>query len=344
MHKQPLIPIALATLLGAAGSAQAQVQLYGTVDAAFGRLSAQPPGPPNAPIANSTGVHNGGVQTSYFGMRGAEDLGSGLRANFQLEAFFRVDTGMEGRFSPPGPPQDPLFSRSSWIGLQGPWGDLKLGNVSNPSWLSLIFSSAMGSNSLFSPAFRQQFNGSTRGNNPLDTALPNSVLYSTPNLGGMVASLAVQARELSPGGNNVLANAVYRSGPLLLTAAGARIRHAPPPDPAAALDASYYVVGASYDLKAVKLFGQYAQLKDDLARTTDKMPQLGLTVPVRSGEFQLAWARDRTTGAANRTRTTTSAGYIHNLSRRSSLYAMFANDDLSVGTATSYVVGMRHTF
>jgi predicted porin len=338
-----------AALLGTAAlactgvAAQAQVQVYGTVDVAVGALESQPPGPPHAPITKVTGVHNGGVQTSYLGFRGSEDLGGGLRANVVLESFMRMDTGVPGRFGP-APVQDPFFSRASWVGLQGGWGEMRLGNVPNPAWLSLVFSSAMGSNSLFSPAFRQQFNGSTRGNNALDTSLPNVVAYSTPSFAGLAGTVAWQAREASPGGHNIVANVVYRKGPLMLTAAVSRVRHAPPPDPASALDERLVLAGGSYDFGALRGFVQYGQLDNDLAGTTDKMPQLGVVVPLGVGEWQLAWARDRTSGRADRTRTTTSTGYIHHLSKRSSLYLLAASDKLPVGTANSAVVGMRHAF
>ena len=100
--------------------AQSQVQIYGTIDAAVGRIETQPPGAPAAPILSVTGVHNGGLQTSYFGFRGTEDLGGGLKAKFQLEGFLRADTGQSGRFdASPTSGADNLWSRESYVGLGG---------------------------------------------------------------------------------------------------------------------------------------------------------------------------------------------------------------------------------
>jgi len=344
-----LAPLTLAALGLIGASAQAQTQtsslsFYGTVDLGVGKLASQPPGPPNAPISSVTGVHNGGVQTSYFGLRGTEDLGDGLKAKFQLEAFIRADTGTPGRFNPPGPPQDPFWSRSSWVGLEGGFGELRIGLNTNPAWLAHVFTSAMGGNSLFSPSFRQQYNGSTRGYMAQDTGLPNSLSYSSPNMGGTVVTVNVQMAEGSGSGNNLNASVVHRSGPLLLAAGGARIQHAPSPDPAGTLDEQFVMLGASYDLKMVKLFAQYTDFSDKLANVKIKTPHLGLTAPLGSGQFQLAWAEGKTTGAANGKRTTTSAGYLHSLSRRTQLYLMASNDKVSVGTAKSYIAGIRHTF
>lgn len=337
---------ATATLLGG-GSALAQttpLAIYGTVDLAIGSLESQPPGPPNAPITRVRGVHNGAMQTSYFGLRGTEDLGGGLKARFQLESFMQVDTGQSGRFNTPTT-NDSFWSRSAWVGLEGGFGEVRLGNNTNPAWLANVFTSAMGSNSIFSPSFRQQYNGSTRGSMALDTALPNSISYSTPRLGGAVATLAVQARENRGTGANIVANVVYRGGPMLLALALGKTEHLPPPDPDAPVEEDFVMLGGSYDFKVVRLFGQYTHYKDNAADLTIKTPHLGLTAPVGAdGEVQLAWARAKHSGANTSTRTTTSAGYVHRLSRRTNLYAMFANDKLPVGTATSYALGIRHTY
>lgn len=342
--------ITLAALGLIAGAAQAQapstgsVSVYGTLDVGVGSLESQPPGPPTAPITTVRGVHNGGVQFSYLGFRGAEDLGGGMKAKFQFESFIRADTGASGRFNPPGPPQDPFWSRSSWVGVEGGFGEVRLGNNSNPAWLAHLFTSAMGGNSIFSPSFRQQYNGSTRGYMAQDTALPNSVSYLTPNLGGTVVTVNVQASEASGLGSNVNLSAVHRSGPLLLAVAGARVKHAPSPDPAGALDERFVMVGCSYDLNVVRLFAQYTDHKDALANRKTKSPHIGLTVPVGTSQIQLAWGESKTSGAASSKRTTTSAGYIHPLSKRTELYLMLASDKLPVGTAQNYMAGIRHAF
>jgi len=350
------ITLAIAGLVGYVGAVQAQagppgggspassVQLYGTVDLGVGRIASQPPGPPNAPITRATTMQSGGVTTTYFGMRGSESLGGSLRAQFQLESFLRADTGASGRFNPPGPPQDPMFSRAAWVGLAGDFGDVKLGRSANPAWLSMIFSSAMGSNSIFSPSFRQQYNGSTRGYMGLDSSLPNSLSYTTPRLGGVTGTVAVQAGE-GRGKSNYSANVVYRGGPIMLTAGMANASHVPPPDEAAVQDQNWFVLGASYDFKVVKVFAQYTDHENELTGTQTKTPHLGLTVPIGNGELQAAWARGKATSARGESeRTTTSMGYIHNLSKRTNLYAMLASDKLPVGTANSYLVGVRHAF
>ncbi|WP_197322741.1 porin, partial [Ralstonia solanacearum] len=82
----------LAALAAAAGltmgaaHAQSSVTLYGQVDAWVGAQKGFD--------SSRAGVVNpGGMSTSYWGLKGSEDLGNGLKSLFALEAFFRPDTG-----------------------------------------------------------------------------------------------------------------------------------------------------------------------------------------------------------------------------------------------------------
>jgi predicted porin len=320
------------------------IQLYGTVDLAVGQLEQQPPGPPNAPITRVRGLHNGGMQTSYFGMRGVEDLGGGLKAKFQLESWFRADTGQSSRFNPPGPPQDGFWSRSAWVAVEGRFGELKLGTFENPTFLASAYTSAMTANAIFSPSLRQQYAGATRGYVDLDTRVPNTVQYTTPRIGGVTAVVAVQAAEGSGNGSNYLGNLVYRSGPLVLALGVSKAEHLPPPDPAGPQDQELVVVGGSYDLKVVKLFAQYTTFEDGRSGLKVKTPHVGLTAPIGLGELQLAWARGKNSGSSTAARTTASVIYYYHLSIRTGLYGALSADKVNVGTAHSYLLGIRHTF
>ena len=73
--------------------AQSAVTLYGLTDVFAGSLK-----PSGAP-AHTAAIQNGGMTTSYFGLRGREDLGGGLGVFFALESYLRVDQGASGRFN-----------------------------------------------------------------------------------------------------------------------------------------------------------------------------------------------------------------------------------------------------
>lgn len=195
-HHFRLASIVAVALVALAHSATAQVTLYGTIDVAVGRISTQPPGAPNAPINRINGVHNGGLQTSYFGLRGSEDLGGGLTAKFQIEGFFRADTGASGRFdASPGGGADHMWSRETYVGLAGGFGEVRLGRNAHPTWVSMLMTNSLGANSGFSPSFRQLFNSGTRGLSESDTSMVNSVRYLSPSFGGLDGTVVVQAAE-----------------------------------------------------------------------------------------------------------------------------------------------------
>ena len=324
--------------------AQSQVQIYGTIDAAVGRVDTQPPGAPNAPISSVTGVHNGALQTSYFGFRGTEDLGGGLSAKFQMEGFFRADTGQSGRFDASAATGvDNMWSRETYVGLSGGFGEVRLGVNATPAWVAMLQSNALGANSVFSPSFRQLFNGGTRGLSEVDTAMVNSVRYLSPNFGGLEGSLVVQPSE-GAGSTSYGGNLAYRSGPVFLTAAISRVRHAANPNVAGVRDQTLSLVGGAYNFGPVKVFGQYTNVNNPRLGTTDKLPHFGVSAPLGSGELQFSTGTDKKTGTTISTRTTTSLGYVYNLSKRTDLYTFAMSEKLPVGTGNSYVVGIRHRF
>lgn len=93
--------------------AQSQVTIYGSVDASVAAISN---------LGNHSAVRmDGGIsQPDLIGFRGAEDLGDGMKAIFKLENGFLTDTGT---MIAPGK----IFNRSSWVGLDGKFGTVKLG-------------------------------------------------------------------------------------------------------------------------------------------------------------------------------------------------------------------------
>lgn len=109
--------IIVASIMGAfAISAQAQssVTLYGSLDAGL-------------VYSNNQGGHSnwqagsGVASSTYFGLRGSEDLGGGLHAIFTLESGFNLDNGQYSESST-------MFNRQSFVGLQSDqFGALTLG-------------------------------------------------------------------------------------------------------------------------------------------------------------------------------------------------------------------------
>ena len=77
--------------------AQSSVTLYGRLDAGLEYMSGVPTGPSSTgPATGSTKrirAESGDWGTNLWGLKGAEDLGGGYRAVFQLEGSFNTMTG-----------------------------------------------------------------------------------------------------------------------------------------------------------------------------------------------------------------------------------------------------------
>ncbi|UUX97117.1 porin [Aquabacterium sp. J223] len=360
-----LSPIVLA--IGAA-HAQSQVQVYGVIDVAAGQYGSVGPGPAISTATGATvavtevkGVHNGGVTTSFLGFRGTEDLGGGLSAKFTLESFLLADTGTSGRSA-----TDSFWAREATVGLAGGFGEVRLGTNGNPMWLATLPVSAMGGNSRFSPIFRYMFNGGVRGLSIIDTAMTNSIRYTTPNLSGFTGNVALQAGEGRGSRYNYAASLAYMGGPLVVTAGLQSARHQPPPAAStAAFDQDMWVLGAAYNFGIVRLSAAYATVDNSAAAgltpgvpNKSRIPQVGLTARLGPGQLQLTAGRDtneiKASGATNYKRETVSAGYLYSLSKRTDIYAMLMNEKFSSVPATtpasakksgdSYMVGIRHAF
>ncbi|WP_245621089.1 porin [Paraburkholderia ferrariae] len=123
----------VAGLLGASGAAQAQssVTLYGIVDGSILYTSHT--------MNMATGQNEGhqfsftdsGMTGSSFGMRGAEDLGGGLRAVFTLESGVSIANGQFNNSN------GNLFGRQAWVGIDSSYGSVKAGLQYSPFFLSI---------------------------------------------------------------------------------------------------------------------------------------------------------------------------------------------------------------
>ncbi len=86
----------------------------------------------------------GGMTTSFWGIRGREDIGGGNAVIFSLESFFRPNTGQMGRNTTDG-----LFSRNAYVGLTGAYGTFKFGEQTNPTYINQQLVNPFGSSVCF---------------------------------------------------------------------------------------------------------------------------------------------------------------------------------------------------
>jgi predicted porin len=330
--------------LSAPACAQSSVQLYGLLDASFGQFQ-------NAGGIKLKRLDSGNMSTSYFGLKGSEDLGGGLRAGFTLDSFLLLDTGGASRV----PGVDAFWSRNANISLSGGFGSIKLGRQGPPLFVSTLLFNPFGDSFGYSPSIRQYYN-SPQGT-PLvgDSGWNNAIGYTTPSLGGLSGTVLVAAGEgaSTSKGPNYGAHLLYFGGPLALTVAWQDVKsqgtlgRAISAFPGFAKQSAYQG-GASFDLGMVKLFGQYGVIKTK-ATTGVKVTNInvGASLNLGAGKLLAAYGSSKLNQApaADKTSKTLTVGYDYFLSKRTDLYAVYMNDKYTgLSKGDTFALGVRHTF
>jgi len=195
---------ALAALGAFAGAAQAQssVTLFGTLDASLQYIS-------NGGVAGSTTTYgadstaaaaaklstgtpsagsnfvyyDSAIASSQWGMKGTEDLGGGMKANFYLAGDANTNNG--------GTHNEGLFRRGAWVGLQGGFGEVRLGTQANPIVTSSANALPVMGNTVHS--YRGIYSRGKDYNR-------NAVGYFTPVFSGFGAELQYAANNTIDGG------------------------------------------------------------------------------------------------------------------------------------------------
>ena len=339
-NRRTMVVGAVMVLSAAGAQAQSSVQLSGLADAYVGSMRMA------GDSERRSTVGTGGMTTSWFGVKGTEDLGGGLKAGFAFTSFMRLNTGEYGRFE-----GDTFWSRDANLSLSGSFGTVVLGRWLAPNFLPSVLFNPFGDSFVFSPLILHAdvplFNGTGwTGTSHADTGWSSQLAYTTPDFGGLKATLQYQFRDSANSGKNFGGNLMYFNGGLGLTAFYERTEVG---NPVAVRyeDGSKrtnWMLGGSYDFKVVKLFATYGQSKNDVTDAKLKTATLGASVPMGAGKILAAYARTRN-NLLDATRQTLTVGYGYDLSKRTDLYAVLMNDKLSgLSAGNSYAVGVRHRF
>lgn len=361
----------LATLSGAA-PAQMNLTLYGVLDAAAGRFKGAPGGV-NSQDRPVYKVEGGGMSSSHWGVRGSEDLGGGLLASFELASFMRNDTGAVGRAdaipAPVNTGADTYWSRAAWLALgRADLGRVRLGNVTTLMFFNSITSNAFGDSTVFSPLNLVTFIGSPQAGG---TGWTNSIVYDSPVFSGFGFSAARSLAE-TQGGRNSAVRVAYSQGRWTSSFAWQDVKKNPVTfaDGTSANNTRSWQLAGSYDFQVVKVFAHLGHIQNDGTETAPldvgyRVWDMSASMPVGGGRLLAGYAQRKTSdrvgpvpataAGGNLERLVMTAGYDHDLSRRTDLYALVMKDKTRTNTlpapptplrasATSFAVGMRHRF
>ncbi len=347
----------------AAGPAAAQqsVIIGGLIDQYVGSLQY------SGEATRRTVLNNGGMSTSWFGFRGSESLGSGMKAEFALNGFFLGDTGASGRFG-----TDNMFSRDAFLAVSGELGKLTLGRTSAPTFLPAVLFNPFGDSFQFSPLILHTYvptgaPGARKwvANTAGDSGWSNQVQYSSPVFSGFQFNAYYQPGEaLNNNNRNVAINGYYTNGPLGLTMEMHRIQVSNPNSGLPILDSTAapvnyasidrqrgYFLGGRYDAQVVKWFATYRNNDADSVtgkQLSDRSYSVGISMPTRDGAILAGYADTRRSGSLLLTdlkRNTLTVGYDHTFSKRTDWYSLVMSDQITAASrARSIATGVRHRF
>ncbi|MHB1199872.1 MAG: porin [Polaromonas sp.] len=341
--KKSLIALAVLAASGAA-MAQSTVTLYGVADVWLGSKKVES----NGAGQRQTVINTSGVNGSRWGLKGAEDLGGGLKAVFQLENGFSQDTG---GFKTEGV----MFDRQAYVGLAGGFGQVSMGRQYS------AYDDLHGATDPNYDAFTFTATGEVAANGMKDYSnrISNSIKFQSANYSGFSGAVLYGLGENKNLGTNaggsatdvISLNVQYANGPLLVGYAHQEDKQAQAVVGAPQDKNKYNLIGGTYNFGVVKLVGFYNQAKNDA--TKDKEYSIGAIVPFGAAAIAVDYAHSKSdTGAVSYTGKGYSVLATYDMSKRTRLYAgaqqTKAFKDVIAGTAetktTTYGVGLRHSF
>lgn len=319
--------IAIATLI-ATGSAFAQsssVTLYGIADVGIGNEKA-------SGGSSTSKMVNGSLKTSRWGMRGSEDLGSGLKANFKFEQ--RLDLSN-------GEVQSPSFKGEASVGLSGGFGAVTLGRFTT------IYDDvrAVGIiSNLWDSSFTPTNDVYKAAGGDYSSRFNSQIRYATPTFGGFYAAVGY-AFEQTAGADDTMVGVKlgYKNGPLHVALGTQKQK---------AKDDDYIALSGNYDFGAASVSAGYNTRRGTDANGDDTELTVGVNVPVGAFDLSIGYANAKTKigDATSAKASGFGLGATYKMSKRTRLYAGLKDLDFKDGSGNKtgdsrlFALGIRHDF
>ena len=354
--KKTLIAFAALTVIAGVAHAQSSVTLYGVADAYAGQKSTTVGGVK----LKQTVIDSNGLNTSRFGFRGTEDLGSGLKAIFTMEAGLTIDNGAANANG------GGLFSRQAFVGLSGNFGTATLGR----QYTAFDALRAATNNSYDATYFATTARIFTNGVADYSSRASNSFAYASPVYSGFSGAFVLAGGEdksaVVKASRNNSFHVKYANGPLLVgyayqnekfNAGSTTINNLTANTQTG--DRTYNLFAGSYDFGVAKVTGGYNTAKQErstpaTANGKDKEYQLGVSAPFGAATVAAGYSRSKADNS-NRRATGYSLLGTYDLSKRTRLYAGGVSEKYSGNTgvtavaagltrSSGVVAGVRHAF
>lgn len=345
--KKTLLALAIAGAFSGAAFAQSSVTLFGVADTGYTYVKGDGNG-------NIKGMSVSGLNSSRIGVRGTEDLGGGLKANFWFEAGVNTDSGAgaatnTNNQSTGSSGTGLSFNRRMFVGLSGGFGEVRLGRNYTPIFMQITSNDPFGTNGVGETNI-EVLSGLVPGNGVIATTVraSNAIEYLTPpGIGGVYvhgmyalgenASNAGTATVGTNDGRMVGIRAGWAGGPADVSVAYNKTDYLQ-----LATQGSYTVmgIGGTLTFGAFKPMFQVVKHKIDIANVTAQDPErtdflLGLVASFGATDLRVAYnhysLKHVTPNASTLCPTCTndgavqySIGPVYNLSRRTAVYGTYS--------------------
>ncbi len=357
--QKKIIALAIASALAMPAVAMAEgdnVVIYGDANISYDFVSDQ----------GTESVNKVSSNDSKFGFKGAEDLGGGLSAFWQIESVINFDAGGSG-----------FANRDSFAGIAGEgWGSIAFG-ANGTAYKRVArsfdqFGDTIGDNRAIMGGGTFGTPGGSAQGAGFDDGINNHVFYTSPNINGFTGIIDyVNTAEGNTNGTQAdtklfSIGANYDAGPL-----GLLFAHTTSDDiTGGTADASATKFGASYSIDQFTFGGIFEKINDDAVGggASHKNYYLFGKMAFGSDAIKVAYTKaDDLDAATNTGADQFTIGYDHSMSKRTTLYALYtrvSNDTAAAyslsplgptgapagasivagSDPSAFSVGMRHTF
>ncbi len=345
--QKKLIALAVAGLVSGAAFAQSNVTIYGTVDLAVTHGTDHT----TDGTANNTGIDDGGWDSSRLGWKGTEDLGNGLSVFFEQQVRSRADYRAGG-----------WSTNKSVLGVESKsWGTIQAGNFGD------VHDDIIG----FSEAGGMSWGKDAGLDLTLNDTTYNSVSYISKSFSGLQFRVAGSTNDQdaneTDNDSNIQSyggNVAYVNGPVQLGFALETKSSDNGGGAAADGDFDAWTLSGGYDFGPVKLGATYAREKNDgiggdmmILGSSDfskKAWRVNVGAPIGAmNHINLNYTKIKVDFGDRADEDVKGWGlsFIHTMSKRTDLYAAYANlsqdEDgamLYEGYQSKFKVGLRHRF
>ena len=220
--RKSLFAAAALSLLAGGACAQASVPIVGIIDAGLLSQSKSVAG------GSLHRLETSGLRQSVWGIKGSEDVGSGLKVFFNLESHFDTDTGALHGTGDASGSGTILFRRQANVGIaSNDYGTIILGRQYGPALLAHLGTEPRAFKEQFSNLYAWAYDqleafagpGTRNTNNDVGIFMKNAVQYRNtlgPVNFGVLYSFGEQSGNLS--NNSVFAIGGSYTGPVILSA------------------------------------------------------------------------------------------------------------------------------